>query len=144
MAKWQVNEVQKYLKGAEYPMSGGDLAKLADKNGAEQELVEALRGIGSADGPNKVMQELKGDLGGPTPGPTKDRDPKDIDGFQVDDVQGNLKGASYPSSGDDLARVAQGNGASDDLVEALRGLGKVDAPTDVMRQLKDSLGGAQS
>src|SRR5919107_506277 len=96
VAKWQVSEVQKHLKGAEYPMSGDELAKLADKNGAEQELVEALRGIGSPDGP-------------------KEREPKDIDGFQVDDVQGSLKGASYPSSGDELAKVAQGNGASDDL-----------------------------
>ena len=144
MAQWQVNEVQKYLKGAEYPMSGQELAKLAESNGAEQELVDALAGVGSADGPNKVMAELKGSLGGPTPDGPKERRPRDIDGFQVDDVQASLKGASYPSSGDELAKVAQGNGAGDDLVEALRGIGKVDAPTDVMHELKSSLGGAQS
>lgn len=143
MAKWQVSEVQKYLKGADYPMSGDELARLADSNGAEQELVEALRGIGSADGPNKVMQELKGDLGGPTPGPTQDRSPKDIEGFQVDDVQRNLKGASYPASGDELAKVAEGNGAPGDLVEALRGVGKADSPAAVMQELKGVLGGAQ-
>ena len=37
MAKWQVSEVQKHLKGAEYPMSGDELAKLADQNGAEND-----------------------------------------------------------------------------------------------------------
>ena len=32
---WQVNEVQRYLKGADYPMSGEQLAELARSNGAE-------------------------------------------------------------------------------------------------------------
>ena len=64
MAKWQVTEVQKALKGADYPMNGEQLAELAESNGAEQELVDALRGVREVDGPNTVMQELKGELGG--------------------------------------------------------------------------------
>ncbi len=145
MATWQVSEVQKYLKGAEYPSSGGDLAKLAKGNGAEDELVERLSSISRAEGPNDVMKELKGELGGPTPGGGQDRSPRDIDGpaWAVDEVQGHLKGASYPASGDDLAKLAKSNGAEDELVEALSGLGTVDAPTDVMRKLKDSLGGEE-
>ena len=61
---FQVTEVQKALKGADYPMNGGQLADLARSNGADRELVEALRGVREVDGPNAVMKELKGDLGG--------------------------------------------------------------------------------
>ncbi len=144
---FQVTEVQRHLKGASYPSSGDDLAKLAQSNGADEELVEALRGIsGSVDGPNTVMQHLSGDLGGSTGG-AQDRSPRsDVEGpsFQVDEVQGHLKGASYPTTGDDLAKVAQGNGAPDDLVGLLRELGQVDGPNRVMAGLKSHLGGAES
>lgn len=68
MATFQVTEVQKALKGFDYPGSSQDLAELAKSNGAEDELVEAVRGVGRVDGPNTVMQELKDHLGGPTGG----------------------------------------------------------------------------
>lgn len=68
MANFQVTEVQKALKGANYPMDGSQLADLASSNGADSELVEALRGVRQVDGPNTVMQELKGQLGGSTEG----------------------------------------------------------------------------
>jgi hypothetical protein len=61
---FQVTEVQKALKGADYPMNGDQLADLARSNGADEQLVDALRGVGQVDGPNAVMKELKGDLGG--------------------------------------------------------------------------------
>ena len=60
---WQVTEVQKALKGADYPADGDDLADLADSNGASQELVDAIRGIGEAETPADVMKELEGELG---------------------------------------------------------------------------------
>ena len=63
---FQVTEVQKALKGADYPADGDALSALAKKNGADSELVDALRGIREVDGPNTVMQELKGQLGGST------------------------------------------------------------------------------
>lgn len=66
MAGFQVTEVQKALKGADYPMDGAALAELAKSNGADDALVDALRGLREVDGPNGVMKELKGDLGGPT------------------------------------------------------------------------------
>ena len=66
MTSFQVTEVQKALKGADYPMDGSQLAELAESNGAEAELVEALRGLRRVDGPNAVMAELKGSLGGST------------------------------------------------------------------------------
>ena len=66
MAGFQVTEVQKALKGAHYPMDGAALAELAKSNGADDALVDALRGLREVDGPNGVMKELKGDLGGPT------------------------------------------------------------------------------
>jgi hypothetical protein len=45
-------------------MDGEKLAELAKKNGADGELVDALRGLREVEGPNGVMKELKGDLGG--------------------------------------------------------------------------------
>ena len=61
---FQVTEVQKALKGADYPMDGEALSTLAKKNGADSALVEALQGLREVDGPNTVMKELKGHLGG--------------------------------------------------------------------------------
>ena len=66
MANFQVTEVQKALKGASYPMDGAALAELAESNGGDAELVEALKGLREVDGPNGVMKELKGELGGST------------------------------------------------------------------------------
>jgi hypothetical protein len=63
---FQVTEVQKYLKGADYPMDGKQLADLAKGNDAPKELVDALRPLGKVDGPNGVMKRIKDQLGGPT------------------------------------------------------------------------------
>ena len=62
---WQVTEVQKALKGAEYPATGEQLAELARKNGSE-DLADELGSIGEVSGPDQVMHELKGELGGST------------------------------------------------------------------------------
>jgi hypothetical protein len=61
-------------------------------------------------------------------------------GLDVTEVQKALKGADYPADGDDLADLADSNGASQEIVDALRGLGEADSPADVMAQLKDELG----
>ena len=61
---FQVTEVQKALKGADYPMDGKQLADLAKSNGADNDLVDALQGVPKGDGPNAVMHHLKGELGG--------------------------------------------------------------------------------
>jgi hypothetical protein len=60
---FQVTEVQKALKGANYPMDGKQMADLAQQNGAGDDLVDALRGLREVEGPNGVMKELKGELG---------------------------------------------------------------------------------
>jgi len=61
----QVTAVQKALRGADYPATGEELARLARRNGAGKELVDALKGIkGTVEGPNKVMHALKGQLTG--------------------------------------------------------------------------------
>jgi hypothetical protein len=54
-------EVQKHLKGADYPASGEELASLAESNNAPEELVEKLRSLGNEEfsGPDKVMAALK-------------------------------------------------------------------------------------
>lgn len=61
---FQVTDVQKALRGAEYPMDGERLAELARDNGADDALVDRLRGLREVEGPNGVMKELKGELGG--------------------------------------------------------------------------------
>jgi hypothetical protein len=63
---FQITEVQKALKGVDYPASKEELADHAERNGGEPELVDALRYLGksSFDGPNAVMKELKGSLTG--------------------------------------------------------------------------------
>jgi hypothetical protein len=67
---FQVTEVQKALKGFDYPGSPDDLTRHAEKNGANKDLVEALRNLPkkSFDGPNAVMQSLSevNALGGST------------------------------------------------------------------------------
>ena len=65
-------------------------------------------------------------------------------GFDVTDVQKALKGADSPATGEDLAQLADSNGASDDLVASLRskdGGQQFDGPDDVMRAMKGELGG---
>jgi hypothetical protein len=142
---FQVTEVQRALKGADYPMDGTQLADLAKKNGAGDDLVRALERLGRVDGPNGVMKELKGELGGPTPGgrSSDEREYKDVEGpaFQVNEVQKYLKGADYPMDGKALAALASGNGAGDDLAGALKAIGRVNGPNEVMKQLKEHLGG---
>jgi hypothetical protein len=62
MAEWQITDVQKALKGAEYPASGEELARVAEDNGGDTELVEKLREIDEASGPDDVMRAFKGQL----------------------------------------------------------------------------------
>jgi hypothetical protein len=61
-----VTEVQKALKGAEYPADRDDLVQLAEQNGADDEVLSALRDADSGrfDGPDQVMAALKGQVGG--------------------------------------------------------------------------------
>jgi Protein of unknown function (DUF2795) len=143
---FQVTEMQRALAGADYPMNGEQLAKLARQNGARQELVDELKRIDhEIPSPTAVMKELKGELGGPTSGSRKSDEPryKDVKGpnFQVNEVQRYLKGADYPMDGEQLAALAEKNGAPSELVELLRGLDKVEGPSGVMKQLKDHIGG---
>jgi hypothetical protein len=67
---YQVTEVQKVLGGFDYPGSADDLAKHAEQNGADNDLVETLRGLDKDqfDGPSAVMQALGAEdaLGGST------------------------------------------------------------------------------
>jgi hypothetical protein len=61
-----VTDVQKALKGADYPSSRDDLVALAERNGADDDVVDALReaDADTFDGPDKVMAALKGEVGG--------------------------------------------------------------------------------
>jgi hypothetical protein len=62
----QVTDVQKALKGADYPAIRDDLVALAESNGADAEVVGALDGMeaGSFGSPAEVMKALGGAMGG--------------------------------------------------------------------------------
>ena len=54
------------------------------------------------------------------------------------EVQKHLKGVSYPASGEDLAEAADGNGAPEEIVDALISLsGHYDGPDEVQAALSD-------
>jgi Protein of unknown function (DUF2795) len=53
-------ELQKHLKGVDYPASRDELVSTAESNGAPQEIVDALRDSDkdSFDGPSAVQQAV--------------------------------------------------------------------------------------
>lgn len=53
-------EVQRHLKGVDYPASRDDLVKAAEANDAPAGIVEALRGMDEEEfsGPDRVMAGL--------------------------------------------------------------------------------------
>ena len=53
-------DLQAALKGADYPATGDDLARLAEQNRADESLVQQLRSLpdGIYDGPDAVSQEV--------------------------------------------------------------------------------------
>lgn len=60
MASVNPIQLQKFLKGATYPMDRDDLVAAAKGNGADPDVLEALRAIPDReyDGPNAVSHEL--------------------------------------------------------------------------------------
>jgi Protein of unknown function (DUF2795) len=62
----QITDVQKALKGADYPATRDELVKLAQSNGAAREVVQALQEADGDrfDGPDQVMAGLKGQVSG--------------------------------------------------------------------------------
>ena len=53
-------ELQKYLKGVDYPVDRDELVQTAESNGAPQEIVDALRKADQDrfDGPNAVQKAV--------------------------------------------------------------------------------------
>jgi uncharacterized protein DUF2795 len=64
--------------------------------------------------------------------------------FEVTEVQKALEGADYPATGEQLAEKARQNGASEELIEALRKIDEsVDGPNGVMKRLEGQLTGSR-
>jgi hypothetical protein len=53
-------QVQKFLRGVDYPASKDELVRRAKDNGADETVLEALRALPDRryDGPNAVSQEF--------------------------------------------------------------------------------------
>ena len=62
MATLDPIEMQKHLKGMDYPASRDDLVAKAEENGADASLLAQLRGTGNQQftGPDDVMKALGG------------------------------------------------------------------------------------
>ena len=60
MADFNPIEVQKHLKGVDYPASKDDLVSKAESNGAPSEIVQQLQNLSktSCDGPNAVVEAI--------------------------------------------------------------------------------------
>jgi hypothetical protein len=60
MADFNPIEMQKYLKGVDYPASKDDLVSKAQSNDAPSEVVDQLKGMSknSFDGPNAVVEAV--------------------------------------------------------------------------------------
>jgi hypothetical protein len=61
-----VTAVRRALKGADYPASKHELADLAEENGADDEIVDALRqtDVEDFDGADEVIEALQDELEG--------------------------------------------------------------------------------
>lgn len=57
------------------------------------------------------------------------------------DLQKALKGADYPASKDDIVKTAEKNGASSDILDALRNVStdSFNKPTDVTKAVSDDM-----
>lgn len=57
------------------------------------------------------------------------------------ELQKYLKGVDYPASKDDVVKAAEGNGADDEIMDALKSLSedKFERPTDVTKALSDEM-----
>jgi hypothetical protein len=53
-------EVQKHLRGVDYPASKTEIVETAEANDAPQEIIEALQGMSAErfEGPDDVMEAL--------------------------------------------------------------------------------------
>jgi hypothetical protein len=60
MAKVNPVQAQKFLGGVDYPASKEDLVKHAEQQGADENVLDVLRGIPDReyDGPNAVSKEI--------------------------------------------------------------------------------------
>ena len=60
MADFNPIEVQRHLKGVDYPASKDDLVSTAEGNGAPPEIVDQLKQMDkdSFDGPNAVVEAI--------------------------------------------------------------------------------------
>jgi len=64
MSKINPIQLQKYLKGVEYPASRDDVIKAAEENGADKEILEALKNVSqdSFEKPTDVTKALSDDM----------------------------------------------------------------------------------
>ncbi len=64
MAKVNPIELQKSLKGVDYPASKEDIVKAAEKNGADDGIMEALKNLSdtSFEKPTDVTKALSDDM----------------------------------------------------------------------------------
>lgn len=135
MAKINPIQLQKHLKGVDYPASKQDLMDAADRNGGGDDVRAALEQLPAEQyqTPADVSQALGGiedeeggdsapggqDRGDREQGASDGRSPGRINPIQL---QKHLKGVDYPASRQDLLAAADRNGADHGARAALDAL----------------------
>ncbi|GAA5534887.1 DUF2795 domain-containing protein [Deinococcus aluminii] len=170
MAKINPIQLQKHLKGVDYPASKQDLVQAAEQNGADENVRAALdqlpdeqyqtpadvsKALGDVEDGGGSDQDDRGHgQRGGRDGEQDRREQGDNHG-QDDDhggqgarinpiqLQKHLKGVDYPASKQDLVQAAERNGADENVRAALDRLpdNEYNKPSDVSKALGDLEGG---
>ncbi|WP_231557304.1 DUF2795 domain-containing protein [Deinococcus sp. YIM 77859] len=160
MAKINPIQLQKHLRGVDYPASKRDLVAAAERNGADEDMRAALNALPDEEyqTPADVSRALGDNGGGDDESPEgrghrghKDQDDRpERDGDRDEDaginpiqLQKHLRGVDYPASKRALIEAAEHNGADENVRAALGRLSdeEYQKPSDVSRALGDLLGG---
>ena len=128
-------DIERSLKGMNYPASKRDLVQQAKSNNASREVVQAIQNLpeNKFNSPTDVAkawgQERRGTHSGGTQSGRSHR------GGITADIERSLKGINFPASKRDLVQQAKSNNASREVVQAIQNLpeNKFNSPTDVAK-----------
>lgn len=133
-------DIEKSLKGINFPANRQDLVQQAKKNKASQNVMQAIENLpeDQFNSPTDVAkawgQERKGTKSGGTSGGGTQRGGTRRGGLTTE-IEKSLKGINFPASKQDLVQQAQNNNASQEVVQAIENLpeDQFNSPTDVAK-----------
>ncbi|WP_424355547.1 DUF2795 domain-containing protein [Methanobacterium sp. MBAC-LM] len=127
------SEIEKSLKGMNFPANRQDLVQQAKKNNASRDVVKAIQNL-PEDRFNSPTDVAKA-WGEERRGEHTERSSGTRRGGITSEIEKSLKGINFPASRQDLVQQAKKNNASRDVVKAIQNLteDKFKSPTDVAK-----------